>query len=213
MAERRIFPLVAAAHRSRIVIDDIGYVHPRATRCPAPLPPAPRPPGPVRHPVRDLPHLRPDRVPLPGRGEARPPSLCELSGVGRDHRRVLRAAGPGPAGPDRRGGVAGAPGAAAGAGRAESPAALGVAAPSFHGPTASAEGRWSDARSSSVVWSRYCFPTATSSGIRRSARSTRCSRMTGWWTRWSRPWAGATTRAGVGGASGRRRRSSSGCWS
>ena len=151
-AERRIFPLVAAADRGRIVIDDIGYVHPRATRCPALPPPAPRPAGPVRHPLRDLPHLRPGRVPLPGRGEARPPSLCELSGVDRDHRRVLRAAGPGPAGPDRRGRVAGAPGAAAGAGRAESPAALGVAAPSFHGPTAPAAGRSSDARSSSVAW-------------------------------------------------------------
>jgi hypothetical protein len=146
------FPLVAAAHRSRIIIDDIGYVHSRATRRPAPPPPAPRPPGPVRHPLRDLPHLRPGRVPLPGRGEARPPSLCELSGVGRHHRRVLRAAGPGPAGSDRRGRVAGAPGAAAGAGRAESPAALGVATRSFHGPTASAEGRCSDARSSSVAW-------------------------------------------------------------
>src|SRR6516225_7206036 len=163
-AERRISPLVTAAHRGRIVIDDIGYVHSRAPRHPAPPPPAPRPPGPVWHPLRDLPHLRPGRVPLPGRGEARPPSLCELSGAGRDHRRVLRAAGPRPAGPDRRGRVAGPPGAAPGARRAESPAALGGAAPSAPGPTVTTEDPWSDARSSSVAWSRCCSPTATSSG-------------------------------------------------
>ena len=197
-AERRIAPLVTAAPRGRIVIDDIGYVHSRAPRHPAPPPPAPRAPGPVWHPVRDLPHLRSGRVPLPDRAEARPPSLCELSGAGRDHRRVLRAAGPGPAGPDRGGRVAGPPGAAPRARRAESPAALGGAASSSPGPTVTTEGRWSDARSSSVAWSRCCSPTTPSSGIRRSARSTTCSRIPGWWIRWSRPWAGATPRAGAG---------------
>ena len=194
-------------------MDGIDYAPSKDPRRPAPPPPAPGPPGDLWHPVRDLPHLRPGRVPLPGRSEARPPSLYELSGVGRDHRGVLRPAGPGPAGPSRRGRLAGAPGPAAGAGRGESPAALGVAARSTQGPTVSAEAGWSDARSPSVAWSRSCCPTATSSGIPRSGRSMRSSRMTRWSTTWSRPWAGATGGAGSVAAPGRPRWWSSGCWS
>src|SRR5438876_1131184 len=103
-----------------IVIDDIGYATlPIPGGPPAPAPGAGPPPH-LRHPLRDVPDLRPPRVPLSAGPQARAPPLCELPGAGRPHRGLLRASGAGLRRPRRGRSLAGNAGPVAHPGREES---------------------------------------------------------------------------------------------
>src|SRR3972149_3826273 len=102
-----------------IIIDEIDYVNSTVPRRPPPPAPAVGAARPVRHALRDGPDLRAGGLPLPPRGQARAAPLRELPRANRDHHGVLRPAGPRRGQPRRGRSVAGAPGPAARAGRAE----------------------------------------------------------------------------------------------